>query len=140
MVTSDESESEPEPQPAEEEAGEHTEEENEKSEAEPEAEPEVEPETKPEDEEATPKSHPPTQATYGRSPTKTPSVPNVSNGTTPISTLKRRRTDEDDDEHEDAGDKSEVEANGDANASGDEAPRQENPSNEFVFGRKRARH
>ncbi|KAG1740516.1 uncharacterized protein EDB91DRAFT_353827 [Suillus paluster] len=167
MVTSDESESEPEPQPAEEEppapkprpkprpksppirrstsplseleasdpeprGQEHAEEENEveKSEAELEGEPE--------EEQATPRNR--HQATYGRSPTKTPSVPNVSNGVTPISTRKRRRTDEDD---EDAGEKSEVEAaetNGDANASGDEGPREESPSNGILFRRKRARH
>ncbi|KAG0699163.1 hypothetical protein DFH29DRAFT_1070800 [Suillus ampliporus] len=158
MVTSDESESEPEPQPAEQdpapkplpvrrptsplseletsdpEAGEQklAEEEIEKPEAEPEAEPE--------EEQATPKNRPRPQATYGRSPTKTPSVPNVSNGVTPISTRKRPRTDEDD---EDAGEKIEVEAieaNGDANTSGDEAPREESPSNGIVFRRKRARH
>ncbi|KAG1847841.1 hypothetical protein DFJ58DRAFT_797077 [Suillus subalutaceus] len=154
MVTSDESESEPEPQPAEEEppaptlrpkprplrrqrsptsslseletsdpeAGvqEHIEEANEK----PEAEPEVQAE------------HEQEQPHRGT----TPSVPSVSNGITPPSTRKRQRTDEDD---EDAGEKSGVEAieaNGDAATPGDEAPREESPLTEIIFRRKRARH
>lgn len=170
MVTSDESESEPEPQPAEEEppafkprpkprplrrqrsptsslseletsdpeAGVqehiHIEEANEK----PEAEPEVQAEH--EQEQATPRNRPRPQATYGRSPTKTPSVPSVSNGITPPSTRKRQRTDEDD---EDAGEKSGVEAteaNGDAATPEDGAPREESPLTEIIFRRKRARH
>ncbi|KAG2361086.1 hypothetical protein BDR07DRAFT_1472291 [Suillus spraguei] len=147
MVTSDESESEPEPRPAEEEphtpkprpkprplrrqrsptsslseletsdpeAGvqERIEEANEK----PEAEAEVHAEH--EQEQATPKNRPP-QATYGRSPTKTPSVAPASNGITPPSTRKRQRTDEDGEDTEEKSVEA-IETNGDAATPGDEA-------------------
>ncbi|OAX37862.1 hypothetical protein K503DRAFT_742134 [Rhizopogon vinicolor AM-OR11-026] len=147
MVTSDESESEPEPQPAEEEPRAPRLRPKPRPVRRPppptavQSEPEAsDQEPEPEDEQATPRNRPRSQATYGSSPTKTPSVSKVSNGVTPRSTRKRRRTDEGEDEDEDAGEKSEVEVNGDANASVDETPQQESPVAEILFRRKRARH
>lgn len=170
MVTSDESESEPEPQPAEEEppapkprpkprplrrqrsptsslselessdleAG--VQERIEEAKENPQAEPDVQAEH--EQDQATPRNRPRPQATYGRSPTKTPSVPPVPNGITSPSTRKRQRTDKDD-EDEDAGEKSgveAVEANGGTDTPGTNAPREESPTNQILFRRKRARY
>lgn len=168
IITSDESESEPEPQPAEEEppapkprpkprplrrqrsptsslselessdleAG--VQERIKETKENPEAEPDVQAEH--EQDQATPRNRPRPQATYGRSPTKTPSVPPVPNGITSPSTRKRQRTDGDD---EDAGEKSGVEAieaNGDTDTPGHNAPREESPTNQILFRRKRARY
>lgn len=119
---------------------EHIEKANENPEAEPEVQAEPEVRAEHEQEQATPRNRPRPQATYGRSPTKTPSVPPVSNGTTSPSTRKRQRIDGDD---EDAGEKSGVEAietTGDTDTPGDEAPREESPTNQILYRRKRARH